>query len=153
MKVLLAILPLTRSRAGPVTKVLPRRNGNTTTPLMSLTPQEVASGQASDISSLTSLGNSSARKEEVMDLSPMLGKKYGPIWTELQRGKPVGEAFPVSLKLQKALVSQLYFPHPEPMRRVPVTHHHAPSCRAICCFLHVPSTPTFTDRQHCVCCL
>lgn len=123
---------------------------------MSLTPQEMASGQASDISSLTSLGNSSARKEEVMDLSPMLGKKYGPIWTELQRGKRVGGALPVSLKLQKALVSQLYFPHPEdaePMRRVPVTHHHAPSLRAICCFLHVPSTPTFTDIQHCVCCL
>lgn len=86
---------------------------------MSLTPREMASGQASDISSLTSLGNSSAQLEEVMDLSPTLGKKYGLIWAELQRGKRVGGALPVSLILQKALVSQLCFPRPEdagPMR-------------------------------------
>ena len=119
--------PPIRSQTGQVTKVLPKRNCNKT-PLMSLTPQEMASGQASDISSLTSLGNSSAQQEEVMDLSPTLGKKYGPIWTELQRGKQVGGALPVTLKLQKALVSGLCFPHSEdtgPMRRVPVTHHHA----------------------------
>lgn len=65
----------------------------------------MASDQASDISSLISLGNSSGQQEEVMDLSPMPGEKYGPIWTELQRGKRVGEALPVSLKLHKALVS------------------------------------------------
>lgn len=97
-------------------------------PLMSLTPREMASGQASDISSLTSLGNSSAQLEEVMDLSPTLGKKYGLIWAELQRGKRVGGALPVSLILQKALVSQLCFPRPEdagPMRWVPAPYHHA----------------------------
>lgn len=95
---------------------------------MSLTPQEMASGQASDISSLTSLGNSSTRQEEVMDLSLMPGRKYGPIWAELQRGKRVGGAIHVSLQLQNVLVSQLCFPRPEntgPRRRVPVTHQHA----------------------------
>lgn len=71
----------------------------------------MASVQASDISSLTSLGNSSAQPEEVMDLSLSLGKKYGLIWAELQRGKQVGGTLPVLLKLQKALVSQLCFPH------------------------------------------
>lgn len=50
-------------------------------PQMSLTPREMASSQASDILilSLTSLGNSSAPHEEVMDLSPMPGEKYGLI--------------------------------------------------------------------------
>lgn len=48
-------------------------------PLMSLTPRETASGQASDISSLSSLGNSSALHEEVMDLSPTPGEKHGLI--------------------------------------------------------------------------
>lgn len=143
----------TRSQTGQVTKVLPRQKPKPP-PLISLTPREMASGQASDISSLTSLGNSSAQHAEVMDLSPMLNKK---IWTALgwvTEQQASGRGPSCLTHLAEGTCQPALIPTPRGHRACEISSSDT-SCTPLwepsAALPLVPSTPTFTERpKHCV---
>ena len=79
------------------------------------------------ISFLTSLGNSSALHEEVVDLSPILGEQNNLGWSGLSYKDGAEWEGPFLYHhLTEATCQPALLPHPEhagPTRWVPVTHH------------------------------